>query len=228
MKNGNKVYLVILTVLLTLAAIPVKAQTPQYFQRVDQGNVMVLYEWPCEMRGVDVKEFPWQGAVSYPGSYGKTIKPLLFCFNIKSSGGVVNISTPINGVASLHMAGFENAGPIRELQLASLRREVKRHHEENSKNSIGGNEISDMGDINSWESKKPLYVKVDGEACFKNSGGMLAAPWGNRSVVREQRSNIEAGKGLKITGTYSDGGKSDIFYFRTQSACLKFSSDVKK
>lgn len=74
-----------------------------------------------------------------------------------------------------------------------------------------------------WSKTKPLYVMTDGEnKCFKNDGGMLLSPWGNRSKVEETEVPRKDGRAMKLIGKYEDGTTSTVRYFLTMKECKAY------
>lgn len=102
--------------------LPPTGAKPSYFNLPLQDKIVVLYQLPCGLKGVDKQAYPLQGAIAHPGSGGKTTKPTLFCFAFSKDFAEITTTVDIEGKRSMSAKSFNDAGEIPPLVIGSLMR----------------------------------------------------------------------------------------------------------
>ena len=115
----------LLGIAVTLICFKATAQpleSPHLFQKFVDDRLVVLYEYPCEL-SVDKTKFPLQGSVVFGGPKGAP--PILFCFGISTKTKQIVFSKNLEKIPTLSINDFTDGGPIREVNILSLKRLIK-------------------------------------------------------------------------------------------------------
>ena len=98
--------------------------SPHIFQKFVGDRLVVLYEYPCELT-TDKTKFPFQGSIVFGGPKGAP--PILFCFDISTKTKQIVFSKNLEKIPPLSINDFTDGGPIREINILSLKRLIKQN-----------------------------------------------------------------------------------------------------